>query len=151
MGVPANSKRVIDALNEALATALTSVSHSKRRYFRAHDLNAAPIAAEFLGHAIDDQTHADKIASRIAQLGGMPDLHPTATRVDPDCSTAGEPTAIIEEHLIAQRIALASYQRIIRRLGNDDPATCRVVEQIADRKHEHAGEMRTILTHMGAS
>lgn len=150
MGVPANSKRVIDALNEALATALTSVSHSKRRYFRAHDLNAAPIAAEFLEHAIEDQTHADKIANRIAQLGGEPDLHSAATGGDPDSNTA-EMTAMIEEHLIAQRTALASYQRIIRRLGSDDPDTRRVVEQIADRKHEHAGDMRNILTRIGAS
>jgi bacterioferritin len=34
------------------------------------------VADEFLEHANDEQAHADRIAERIVQLGGDPDLSP---------------------------------------------------------------------------
>ena len=72
----ADRKRVIAVLNEALATELVCVLRYKRHYFMAEGINSAPVAAEFLQHAAEEQDHADRIAARIVQLQGEPDLNP---------------------------------------------------------------------------
>ncbi len=48
----------------------------KAHYFNAQGLNAEPIAAEFLQHATEEQVHADRLAERVNQLGGTPDMNP---------------------------------------------------------------------------
>ncbi len=66
----------IKVLNDALATEIVCVLRYKRHYFMAKGIHAAPVAAEFLEHANDEQAHADRIAERIVQLGGAPNLSP---------------------------------------------------------------------------
>lgn len=63
-------ERVLYVLNQALATELVCVLRYKRHYFTAEGLNAQSAAEEFLEHAGEEQTHADKVAARITQLGG---------------------------------------------------------------------------------
>ena len=48
-------ERVIDVLNEALATELVCVLRYKRHYYMAEGINSAPVAAEFLQHATEEQ------------------------------------------------------------------------------------------------
>jgi bacterioferritin len=72
---------VIRVLNEALATELVCVLRYKRHYYTARGIHAQAVADEFLEHAREEQEHADKIAERITQLDGDPDLNPeTLTR-----------------------------------------------------------------------
>jgi len=72
----ADRERVIQVLNEALATELVCILRYKRHYYTATGINAEPVAAEFLQHAIEEQDHADRLAMRIVQLGGEPDFNP---------------------------------------------------------------------------
>src|SRR3954468_20268712 len=72
----ADRNRVVEVLNEALATELVCYLRYKRHYFMADGINAAAAAAEFLEHAQQEQEHADQIAERIVQLGGAPDFSP---------------------------------------------------------------------------
>jgi bacterioferritin len=72
----ADRERVIAVLNEALATELVCVLRYKRHHFMADGMNAAPVAAEFLLHALEEQGHADQIAARIVQLQEEPDFNP---------------------------------------------------------------------------
>ena len=67
---------VIKLLNEALATEWVCVSRYYRHYFVASGMLADAVKAEFLEHAQQEQEHANKIAERIVQLGGEPDLNP---------------------------------------------------------------------------
>ena len=69
-------ERVLYVLNQALATELVCVLRYKRHYFTAEGVNAQSAAEEFLEHAGEEQTHADKVAARITQLGGQPDFNP---------------------------------------------------------------------------
>src|SRR5207248_6355898 len=74
---------VIRLLNEALATELVCVLRYKRHYYMASGIHSQAVAEEFLEHAQEEQGHADKIAERITQLDGAPDLNPdTLTRRD---------------------------------------------------------------------
>src|SRR6478736_8581084 len=62
--------KVIELLNQALATEIVCVLRYKRHYFMAAGINAQAVAAEFLEHANEEQGHADQLSERITQLGG---------------------------------------------------------------------------------
>src|SRR5215467_10150077 len=55
-------EQAISILNEALATELVCVLRYKFHYFMSTGIHSAPVAAEFLQHAKEEQMHADRIA-----------------------------------------------------------------------------------------
>ena len=72
----ADRQRVVEVLNQALATELVCVLRYKRHYFTAEGINSQAAADEFAQHATEEQGHADMIAARITQLRGEPDFDP---------------------------------------------------------------------------
>jgi len=56
---------------------------------------------------------------------------------------------MIREDLIAERIAIESYSEIIRYLGDNDPTSRRLMEDILANEEEHAEEMKTLLESIG--
>jgi len=54
----ADRERVIDILNESLATEIVCWLRYKRHYFTAQGINAQTVAAEFLQHANEEAGHA---------------------------------------------------------------------------------------------
>jgi bacterioferritin len=147
----ADRERVISVLNEVLATELVCVLRYKRHYFTAQGINAGPVAQEFLQHATEEQQHADMVAQRIVQLNGEPDFSPEglATRAHSEYDASVELLAMVKEDLVAERVAIASYQEIVRWLGNDDPTTRRVIETILAVEEEHADDLLNILQEIG--
>jgi bacterioferritin len=143
----ADLDRVLEVLNQSLATEIVCVLRYRQHHFAASGMNATPVADEFLEHAKEEQEHADLLASRIVQLGGVPDLNPqTLTgRSHSQYVTAPELRRMIEENLVAERIAIAAYTEIIAWLGNGDPTTRRVYEQILATEEEHAEDMLSLL------
>lgn len=148
----ADRERVIEVLNEALATELVCVLRYKRHYFTATGLNAAPVAAEFLQHANEEQLHADQIALRITQLQGSPNFDPQglATRSHAEYDDSTGLLDMVREDLIAERIAIESYSEIITWLGSNDPTTRRMLEEILAVEEEHANDLLGILENMNA-
>ena len=63
-------------LNDALATELVCVLRYKYHYFMAQGLQSDAVKQEFLEHAEEEQDHADRLAERIVQLGGNPEMNP---------------------------------------------------------------------------
>jgi bacterioferritin len=53
---------------------------------------------------------------------------------------------MIREDLVAERIAIESYSEIIRWLGNDDPTTRGMIEEILKKEEEHADDLSNMLT-----
>lgn len=143
----ADRERVIDVLNQVLATEIVCVLRYRRHHFTAAGINAGPIAAEFLEHAIEEQQHADMAAARITQLGGEPNFDPEglATRSHTTYDASLGLLEMVTEDLIAERIAVASYQEIVRWLGNDDPTTRRMIETILAQEETHAEDMLSLL------
>lgn len=146
----ADRDRVIAVLNEVLATELVCVLRYKRHYFTAVGINAGPVAQEFLQHATEEQQHADMAAQRISQLGGEPNFSPEglATRSHTEYDSSPGLLEMVKEDLVAERIAVASYQEIVRWLGNDDPTTRRMIETILAQEEEHAEDLLNILQEM---
>jgi bacterioferritin len=143
----ADADRVIDVLNEVLATELICVLRYKRHYFMAQGVHGPTVAAEFLEHANDEQRHADLAAQRIVQLGGEPDLNPAvlAERSHTEYVPATSLREMLEEDLVAERIAVATYTEIARWLGDQDPTTRRVIEQLLADEEQHADDLSNLL------
>jgi bacterioferritin len=148
----ADRDRVIEVLNESLATEIVCTLRYRQHYYAATGLNAEPVAAEFAAHATEEQEHADRLAARIAQLGGLPDMNPDTltARSHSEFVTARDLIAMIKENLIAERIAIASYTEIIQWLGDKDITTRRLFEDILSVEEEHADDMLGYLEKMSA-
>ena len=144
----ADRETVVKLLNEALATEIVCNLRYRRHYFMAMGIHAQPVAAEFKQHADEEQQHADQIAERITQLGGEPDLNPAnlATRSHSEYIEGDSLREMIQEDLVAERIAIESYGEMVRYFGNDDPTTRRIVEGILAVEEEHADDMADLLT-----
>ena len=150
-GYKADRKKVIDVLNEALATEIVCVLRYKYHYYMASGIHSQAVAAEFLAHANEEQAHADRIAERITQLEGAPDFSPDglSTRAHAEYVEGEDLVDMIKENLVAERIAIETYSEIIRYLGNDDPTTRRMMEEILAQEEEHAEDMSTLLEELG--
>lgn len=147
-GYKADRQKVIAVLNEVLATELVCVLRYKRHYYMASGINAEPVAQEFLQHANEEQIHADQVAQRITQLQGEPNFNPEglATRSHSEYVEGDSLVEMIREDLVAERIAIESYSEIIRWLGNDDPTTRVLIEEILMKEEEHADDLSNMLT-----
>jgi bacterioferritin len=146
-GYRADAKVVIKLLNEALATEIVCVLRYKRHYFMASGIHAQSIAMEFLEHANEEQGHADQIAARIVQLGGAPDFSPDGltSKSHAEYVEGNSLIEMIKEDLVAERIAIDSYGEMIRYLGNDDPTSRRMLEDILAMEEKHADDLVTLL------
>jgi bacterioferritin len=142
---------VLRVLNEALATEIVCVLRYKRHHYMARGLNAQSVADEFAEHATEEQTHADQIAERITQLGGEPNFNPEglAMRSHSEYVEGKTLTDMIREDLVAERVAIESYSEIVRYLGENDPTSRRMMEEILAKEEEHADDMNTLLDKLG--
>jgi len=147
----ADRNRVVAVLNEVLATELVCVLRYKRHYYMAQGLHSSPVAQEFLQHANQEQGHADLAAARIVQLQGEPDFNPATLvqRSHAEYAPGTDLVDMIKEDLVAERIAISSYQEIIRWLGTADPTTRRMMEDSLVVEEEHAEALLTLLADMG--
>jgi bacterioferritin len=143
----ADRGKVLQLLNEALATEIVCVLRYRHDYFVARGLKAKIAAAEFLEHAGQELQHADAIADRIVQLGGEPDLNPeTLTgRSHAEYRLGRNLLEMIRENLVAERIAIDSYREMIQYVGDDDPTTRRMLEGILATEEEHADDLADLL------
>ena len=143
----ADRPTVIRLLNEALATELVCVLRYKRHYYMASGIHSQAVREEFLEHANEEQQHADQLAERITQLDGEPNFSPEGL-VDRSHSQYVEGTDLIDmirEDLVAERIAIETYTDIIRYIGDKDPTSRRMMEDILAKEEEHAEDLRTLI------
>jgi bacterioferritin len=149
-GYKADRVTVVKLLNDALATEIVCVLRYKRHYFMADGIHAKGVADEFLQHANEEQVHADRLAERIVQLGGAPDLAPDTltARSHAEYKEGSDLVDMIRENLVAERIAIDSYADMVRYIGDDDPTTRRLLEDVLGQEEEHADDMKTLLEEM---
>ena len=147
-GYKADRAQVIKVLNDVLATELVCVLRYKRHYYMAQGINSDSVKEEFKQHAGDEQEHADWVAERITQLGGDPNFSPEglATRAHSEYVEGKSLVDMIKEDLVAERIAVQTYSEIIRWVGDSDPTTKILIEEINKKEEEHANDMSDLLT-----
>jgi bacterioferritin len=135
---------IIQLLNDSLATELVCVLRYKRHHFTAEGLSSPKIAEEFLVHANEESAHADRLAKRIVQLGGEPDFSPDSLskRSHASYDESTDLKAMIKANLIAERVAVEAYSQIIALIGDKDPTTRRLLEDILADEQAHADELK---------
>jgi bacterioferritin len=140
-------EHAIAILNEALATELLCVLRYRFHWLMASGIHSNSVKNEFKEHADEEQEHADRIAERIKQLGGKPEMNPAAITALAH-SEYKEGTSLedmVREDLIAERIAVETYREIIRFFGDKDPTSRLMMEEILSKEEEHADEMADLL------
>lgn len=140
-------QQVIGLLQQALATEWVCVLRYRRHYYVAKGIKARFAAEEFREHADEEAGHADRLAERIVQLGGEPDLDPAglAGRSHAQYHAGTGLDEMITEDLVAERVAIESYREMVRFLGDRDPTTRRLLEDILANEEEHADELSDLL------
>lgn len=137
-------------LNEALASEILCVLRYRHHQITAKGIDFPQVAAEFKEHAEDEERHMLMIAERIDQLGGDPDFNPdtVSRRAPTQYGRTGDLNTMIREDLIAERIAIEVYRKMINWFGEGDPTTRRMLEQILKDEEDHANDMSDLLEGM---
>ncbi len=139
--------QAVKLLNEALATEIVCVLRYRFHYFMASGIHKDGAAAEFLEHSNEEQQHADRIAERIKQLGGKPEMNPAmiASRSHSEYVEGNSLEDMLREDLVAERIAIQSYREMIQFFGEKDPTSRRLMEDILAVEEEHADDIADLL------
>jgi len=140
-------QQVIGMLQQALATELVCVLRYRRHYYVAKGIKARFAATEFKEHSDQEAEHADRIAERIVPLGGDPDFDPQGLleRSHAQYHAGKELADMITEDLVAERIAIESYREMVKFIGERDPTTRRMLEEILAVEEEHADDLTDLL------
>ncbi len=148
-GNTGDTAAIIDVLNDVVATEVVCYLRYSQHAIVASGVDRAQVAAEFTEHAAEELQHGLRAAERISQLGGTPDFNPAtlAERSHTEYVQTEETdlTKMLEENLVAERIVITSYQEIARWIGDSDPTTRRLMEQILEEEEEHADDLNDLL------
>ncbi len=152
-GYQGDRETIIRLLNDALATEIVCNLRYRRHYFMSANLGGIAgyaVHDELLKHAEEEQAHADRLAERIVQLGGEPDFDPKNLTSKSHASyvAGSDLPSMLREDLIAERIAIDTYAQIIRYVGDKDPTTRRIFEEILAQEEEHADELSDFLSRL---
>ncbi len=107
------------------------------------------IVEEFAEHAQEEKEHADMIADRILELGGVPLLHPKEWFSHANCGYA-EPSifhvaSILEQNIKGEMCAIAVYLKLLEKVERSDPATYYMVLKILRDEEKHQRELKDLL------
>lgn len=142
--------RVITVLNQVVASEMVCYLRYTQNSIIAQGIDREQVAAMFRDHAAEELGHFQRVSDRINQLGGAPDMNPATLkeRAHTDYSTPPNTDlqGMIRENLVAERIVIGAYTEIIRWLGNADPTTRRLMEDILKEEEDHADELTDIFT-----
>jgi bacterioferritin len=88
-----------------------------------------------------------RIAERIDQLGALPSFDPAtlSERAHARYVVGEDLVAMLREDLVAERVAVQTYTEIVRWLGDADPTTHRLMEDILAQEEEHADDLASLL------
>jgi bacterioferritin len=142
-----NVAEAIALLNNAVATEIVCVLRYQFHAICATGISSDAVKEEFAEHAKDELEHLGLLSERINQLGGKPNMNPEglALRSATQYIEGANLVEMIEENLVAERIAVETYRDLIRYFGDKDPTTRVMLESILAKEEEHANDMHDLL------
>jgi bacterioferritin len=98
-------------------------------------------------HATEELQHADQLAERIVQLAASRASIPNelTQRSHSEYRVGKTLQEAIKENLVAERIAIDSYREMVQYIGDSDPTTRRMLEEILATEEEHADDLADLL------
>jgi bacterioferritin len=147
---PLDLERTYKLLNEALSTEILCILRYRHHQIIAKGIDFPQVSAQFAEHARDEEKHALMIATRIDQLGGNPDMSPAAIgqQAVTDYGDGRSLSEMIKQDLIAERMVIEIYRRLIEYFGAADSTSRRIFEKILEDEEEHATDLADLLATM---
>jgi bacterioferritin len=142
-----DKERVYEVLNTAIASELVCILRYKHHYFGTTGIHEDALQAVFKEHWEDEEQHLMRIAERMKQLGGVPNLDP-AGLLERSISRfeSGKTLAdLLREDLLAERVVIKVYGDVVEFFGKADPVTRRMFEEILADEEDHADELADLL------
>jgi bacterioferritin len=146
----ADPDTIVSALNRLRSTEITSYLQYKQHAYMAVSLLSPGLKTEFEAHALQELEHADILANRIQQLGGVPmfDLQELAGKaasigVHPEQGTTL--MQMVGENLMLERRQVEAYSALIREIGERDLVTRQLLLDILQTTEQHASELADYL------
>ena len=106
------------------------------------------VASELLLHANEELAHADMLALRIIQLGGVPLSSPEKWLNQTHCGYDAPVDPFVKE-ILAQNIkgeqcAIDVYQKLLQIVKDADPVTYNIVLTILGQEVEHEEDLQSL-------
>jgi bacterioferritin len=126
------SKKLMDLLNRAIARELQVSVQYMWQHVLATGIKSAAVEDVFREIAITEMKHAEKIAERLAYLGGTPTTKPDPIFVGADLEE------MLRTDVKAEETAIALYKQTIK-VADDagDITTRRLFEEILGQEEDH--------------
>lgn len=147
-GYGADRIRVLEVLDELLATSLTVASRSRHYRYACHRTPPAELS-EVFGWAFEQHERAAQLlADRMLQLRGEPDFRVESLELRSHArfSAARAPQEMVSECLVAARTQIETLRAAIRWLGDGDPTTRRLLEDVLVSIEALADRLDRLLT-----
>jgi bacterioferritin len=137
--------QLIALLNDALATGWVCAMRHQQRYYSVRGDHGRAAAIASLRQAALELEHADRIATRILELGGEPDLDPDRLSARARVMVLQHPDARAPRECGAggANMVVECYRDLLAFVGDHDPATRRLLEDILAAEIDHARRIET--------
>jgi bacterioferritin len=146
----ADVDHVIQALNSLRSTEIMSYLQYMQHQYMAVSLLSPGMKTEFAGHAAQELDHANRLAERVQQLGGVPiydpkDIASKAANVGVSAEQGATLADMVTEDLMLERQQIEVYSKLIREVGDQDLVTRQVLMGILVETEKHASELADYL------
>jgi bacterioferritin len=146
----ADPRGIIGSLNRLRSTEITSYLQYKQHAYMAVTLLSPSLRTEFETHAQQELQHADLLATRIQQLGGVPIFDPQeiagkAASIGVQPEQGATLTEMVVENLMLERRQVEAYTALIREIGDKDLITRELLLDILQQTEQHASELADFL------
>jgi bacterioferritin len=140
-------EKVYTVLNGALASEIICVLRYKQHYYMTTSIHQEQLQDLFKEHWEDEEKHLERIADRIKQLGGVPNLDPNgiASRAFSKFESGHTLADLLREDLLAERVVIKMYGDIVEFFGTADVVSRRMFEEILKDEEDHADEIADLL------
>ena len=146
----ADTKHVIQALNGLRSTEIMSYLQYMQHQYMAVSLLSPSMKTEFDSHATQELDHANRLADRVQQLGGVPiydpkDIASKAANIGISPEQGATLAEMVTEDLMLERQQIEVYTSLIREIGDQDLVTRQLLLSILGETEKHASELADYL------
>jgi len=146
----ADAQQIIQALNGLRSTEIMSYLQYMQHQYMAVSLLSPGLKGEFQAHATQELDHANRLADRVQQLGGVPIYDPKeislkAANVGVVPEQGATLAEMVVEDLMLERQQIEAYSALIREVGDQDLVTRHVLLGILAETEKHASELADYL------
>jgi bacterioferritin len=109
------------------------------------------LSKHFTEHAEEEKAHADMLANRLYELGGLPTFNIAELAAISSCRypvyrNGNEYVKVlVEQQKEAESCAVSNYEKLIKDIGDSDPVTTDLLTQVLTTEYEHLTDMRRAL------